>query len=91
MDDIRFVNTFGYRKNIHKCIAGILQKYKLEAKDITRLICPSPEPTAVLAPARGLGFDIKSQLQDPFFDKIGHIGTAHPLLMLAAALDEADA
>jgi len=91
MDDIRFVNTFGYRKNIHKCIAGILQKYKLEAKDITRLICPSPEPTAFLAPARGLGFDIKSQLQDPFFDKIGHIGTAHPLLMLAAALDEADA
>jgi len=89
MDDLRLINTLGYNKKTRECIGGILKKCGLGVKDITKLICPSPEPTAWMGVARGLGFDTKSQLQNPFFDKIGNIGTAHPLLMLAAALDEA--
>jgi len=91
MDDLRLINTLGYKKNVDRCIGGILDKFGLEAKDMARLICPSPEPTTFIGVAKKLGFDIRSQLQDPFFDKIGHTGTAHPLLMLAAALDEAKA
>jgi len=48
-----------------------------------------PRARAWMGVARSLGFDLKSQIQNPFFDKIGNIGSAHPLLMLAAALDEA--
>ena len=91
MDDIRFINTYGYKQNVSKCIEGILQKYNLKSNDISRLICPSIEPGVFVGTARKMGFDAATQLQDPFFDKIGHLGTAHPLLMMAAALDEAAA
>ncbi len=91
MDDLRFVNTYGYKQNVSKCIEGILQKTNLKPGDISRLICPSIEPRVFISTARKMGFDPASQLQDPFFDKIGYLGTAHPLVMLAAALDEAAA
>jgi uncharacterized OB-fold protein len=89
MDDLRFVNTYGYKQNVSKCIEGILQKCNLKPGDISKLICPSIEPGVFISTARKMGFDPASQLQDPFFDKIGHLGSAHPLLMMAAALDEA--
>ncbi|MBW1828529.1 MAG: hydroxymethylglutaryl-CoA synthase family protein [Deltaproteobacteria bacterium] len=91
MDDLRFVSTYGYKKNVSKCIMGILQKYNLKPGDISKLICPSIEPGVFISTARKMGFDPVSQLQDPFFDKIGYLGSVHPLLMLAAALDEAEA
>jgi 3-hydroxy-3-methylglutaryl CoA synthase len=90
MDDLRFINQFGYKKAMSQCISGLLKKYKLQPKDVSKVICPSPEPTTLFGLAKSLGFDPKRQLQDPFFDKIGHIGTGHPLLMLAAALDKAE-
>jgi len=90
MDDLRFINTFGYKKSMERCILGVLKKCGFEAREIKKLICPSHEPAALVGLTRKLGFDAKSQLQEPFFDRIGHIGVAHPLLMLAASLDEAN-
>ena len=88
MDDIRFINTYGYKQNVSRCIEGILQKYDLKPGDISSLICPSIEPGVFVGTARKMGFD-PTQLQDALFDKVGHLGTAHPILMLAAALDKA--
>ena len=39
--------------------------------------------------ARSLGFDPKTQVQDPLLTTIGNTGTASPMLMLATALEEA--
>jgi uncharacterized OB-fold protein len=38
-----------------------------------------------------LGFDAKTQLQNPLFDVMGNTGTAFPLMLLVAALEEAKA
>ena len=36
-----------------------------------------------------MGFDVKTQVQDPMLTTVGNTGAPYPLMMLAAALDEA--
>ncbi|OPX36618.1 MAG: hypothetical protein B1H11_07135 [Desulfobacteraceae bacterium 4484_190.1] len=84
----RFIIGEGYQNHIREVIIGILGKYNLTAKDISKVILPSLEIRAHKSLMRELGFDAESQIQDPLLSNVGHCGTAHPLLMLVGALEE---
>jgi hydroxymethylglutaryl-CoA synthase len=85
----RFVIEHGYTENMEKAVAALLRKRALSVKDITKAVLYAPTSRAQQGLARRLGFDIKTQLQDPLISNVGIAGCAHALLMLVAALEEA--
>jgi len=87
----RFVIEHGYAENMEKAISELLRKNAVSVKDITRAVLYAPTSRAQQGLARRLGLDAKTQLQDLLIDKVGIAGCAHVLLMLVAALEEAEA
>ena len=84
-----FENKFGYNRFIAETVQGLLQKCHLEAKDITNAAIAAPSQKALRGALRGLGFDMKSQVQETFWNTVGDAGTAQPLVLLAAVLERA--
>ena len=87
----RFIIAEGYLKTMQQVISKIMEKYRLRAKDFSKVVYYAPDRRSHSRLARGLGFDLQAQIQDPLFDSIGNTGTAALPVMLAAALDEARA
>ncbi|MBW2039190.1 MAG: hydroxymethylglutaryl-CoA synthase family protein [Deltaproteobacteria bacterium] len=87
----RFIQTQGYLPVTGEAISGLMNKTKLGPKDFSKLVAYSHDPRRLAELARGLGFDPKAQLQDPLPDSMGNSGTAYPLMLLVAALEEAKA
>jgi hydroxymethylglutaryl-CoA synthase len=85
----RFILGEGYTATMSEAVRGLLKKYGLEAKAVTKAVIPAPDPRTLQGLAKKLGFDPKTQLQDPLISAIGYCGTAQALLMLVAALEEA--
>lgn len=85
----RFILSEGYTRNIAEAISGIMQKYSLKPKDIAKAVFYAPDARRHSELAKELGFDPKSQVQDPMFKSIGNTGAAFALMMLVAALEEA--
>lgn len=84
-----FETKFGYNRFIAAAVQGVLQQCGLKPPEITHAAIAAPSQRALQAALRGLGFDVKSQVQDPFWNTIGDAGTAQPLLLLAAVLERA--
>jgi hydroxymethylglutaryl-CoA synthase len=87
----RFIIEHGYMENMEKAISRLLQTKGLSAQDINKAVLYAPTTRAQQGLARRLGFDVKTQLQDLLIDTVGITGCAHALLMLVAALEEAEA
>jgi 3-hydroxy-3-methylglutaryl CoA synthase len=85
----RFILSEGYTRNIAEAISGIMQKYSLKPKDIAKAVLYAPDARRHSELAREMGFDPKSQVQDPMFKSLGNTGAAFALMMLVAALEEA--
>ncbi|MFH1169106.1 MAG: OB-fold domain-containing protein, partial [Chloroflexota bacterium] len=85
----RFVREKGYGKVVPETVAAALKKYGLAAKDFAKLVVNIPNRSALASLAKGLGFDPKTQVQDPLADSVGNTGCALPLMLLVAALEEA--
>lgn len=85
----RFILGEGYTNTMVEAVQGILKKYRLETKDISKAVFPAPDPRTLQGLAKKLGFDMKTQVQDPLISSLGYCGTAQALLMLTAALEEA--
>lgn len=85
----RFVITQGYNKTVSAAVQGLLKKRGLTPADFARIILYAPDARSQTTLAKSLGFDPKTQLQDSLIRDIGHTGTASPLMMLVAALEEA--
>ena len=85
----RFILGEGYTDTMVEAVRGILKKYGLEAKAVSKAILPAPDPRTLQGLAKKLGFDLKTQVQDPLINTLGYCGTAQALLMLVAALEEA--
>ena len=60
----------------------------IEASDLSSLILDAVNPRAVAALPRALGID-PSKIADPLLGDVGRTGTAHALLLLSRALDQA--
>ncbi len=84
----RWIRDEGYTKFIPEAISGLLKKYKLSISDFAKVIYPCLYPREYTAIGRSLKLD-PSQMQQEILSTVGDTGTAHPLMMLVAALEEA--
>jgi len=84
----RWIRDIGYSRFIPEVISGLLKKYKLNIKDFSKVIYPSLYPREHAAIGKKLGAE-PSQIQEQLFTTVGDTGTAYPLMMLVAALEEA--
>ncbi len=87
----RFILSAGYARNTREAISGIMGKYNLTPSDITKAVFYAPDARRHSETARAMGFDPKTQVQDPMFATVGNTGAAFALMMLVAALEEAKA
>lgn len=87
----RFDLTDGYMKSMGEAIAGLMKEKNLTAQDFAKVVFYCPDMRTPVALAKRLGFDPNTQLQNPLFGVLGNTGTASPLLLLVAALEEAKA
>jgi uncharacterized OB-fold protein len=84
----RWIRDEGYGKFIPEAISGLMKKYDLKPKDIAKVVYPCLYIGAHAGMGKSLGFE-KGQVQDHLFTSIGNTGTAYPLMILVAALEDA--
>ncbi len=84
----RWIRDLGYEKIIPQVIEGLCKKHNLQTSDFARIIYPCYYGGARKKINRRLGLD-PSQVQDELMMDAGDTGSAHPLLMLAKALEDA--
>ncbi|MEE9285659.1 MAG: zinc ribbon domain-containing protein [Dehalococcoidia bacterium] len=87
----RFIIMHGYDATTKQAVRELLSRAKLIPADVTKAVLYGPDTRSHTALVRGLGFDPKSQVQDPLFTTVGNTGAVHALLMLVAALEQARA
>jgi hydroxymethylglutaryl-CoA synthase len=84
----RWIRDAGYFKMIPEAINGVLTKCGLQIHDIAKVVYPplSIRDHGDLAKHLGLKPD---QVQPHLLESVGNTGSAHPLVMLIAALEKA--
>ncbi len=86
----RFVREAGFMKVVPEAVAAALKEFNMSAGDFSRAVISAPNPSYLAGVARKLGLDAKSQAPDPLWGAVGNLGAAHPLMLVAAALEQAD-
>ncbi len=84
----RFAMEEGYLKIPAQAVAGLMKKYKLTPKDFAKACFYGPNARRHEALGKSMGF-APEQIQNPLLDTVGNTGTALPLMILVAALEEA--
>lgn len=84
----RWMRDEGYSKVIPEVIKGLLSKCSLTANDISKVIFPCFFKREHQDIAKKMGFS-PDKLIDNLHEVCGETGSAHPLVMLAAALEKA--
>jgi len=82
----RWVREAGYLDLVPKAVAGALAKAGLSAADIDHFVLPCPIPGVAAAVAARAGL-ANARRAASLAETCGDTGTAHPLLMLAHALE----
>ncbi|MBI2831762.1 MAG: OB-fold domain-containing protein [Chloroflexi bacterium] len=85
----RFVLTYGYQELTEKAIKGLLKKYNLKPSDFSKIAVYGPDSRSHAALVQSVGFDPKTQAQNPLLDKVGNTGAALSMMILVAALEQA--
>jgi hydroxymethylglutaryl-CoA synthase len=86
----RFIDEVGYLPTMQAAVTGLLEKYRLNIADFSKVVYYAADARQHAALARRLKLG-KEQVQDPLYGQIGNTGTPAVLLMLAAALETASA
>lgn len=86
----RWIRDAGYSRLIPQAITGLLDKYDVTISDFAKVIVACPVAGAVKGLLKAIGA-APEQMQDTMMAQIGDTGAALPLMMLAAALEEARA
>jgi len=84
----RFIRDVGYAKFILEAISGLAKKCKVEVKDIAKVVYPCLYEGDHKSIGKKLGLN-PEQIQDHMVSNVGYTGTASPLMMLVAALEDA--
>jgi hydroxymethylglutaryl-CoA synthase len=84
----RFVYEEGYQKILPAAVASFLKKMGLTPRDIQKAVFSAPDARRHREMGKVLGFE-PSQIQEPFFDKLGDAGSAFSLMLFIAALEDA--
>ncbi len=85
----RFATDEGYSNVLPRAVKGLLEKCGLGPGDFARAVFYGPDARKHRSMAARLGFDAKTQVQDPLYNKIGNTGAAAVFMTLASALEEA--
>jgi len=86
----RFIRDEGYLKLIPEAASKLMAKYNLGPTDFAKVAFYGPDVRTHGAIARRMGLT-PEQVQDPLLTTVGNTGTASPLMMLVAALEDAKA
>ena len=86
----RFILDEGYMPSMKSAIAGILKKTGLKPGDFKKIVLTTPDMKSYQTIAKKTGFDVVTQTQDALMSQVGSTGTAQPLMLLVAALEEAE-
>ena len=84
----RFATEEGLERIVADCTAGFFQRQSIAVQDIAKVALYAPDARRHAQLAQRLGF-APEQVQDPLFGKLGNTGSAFPLMLLVAALEEA--
>jgi hydroxymethylglutaryl-CoA synthase len=84
----RFIDEVGYLPTMQEVIDGLLEKYGLKLEDFSKIVYSAADSRQHASLARRMKLN-KDRVQDPLYQSIGNTGTAAPLLMLIAALENA--
>ena len=84
----RFATEEGLERIVPDAVDGFLAKRHLAIADINRVALYAPDARRHARLARRLGLR-PEQAQNPLFGRLGNTGAAFPLMLLAAALEEA--
>ncbi|RLC94873.1 MAG: hypothetical protein DRI40_06925 [Chloroflexi bacterium] len=87
----RFTLAEGYQPMMRKAVSNAMKKFGVTPADITKFVYNAPDARAHSGIAGALKFDAKTQVQDPLFNQMGNTGSAFPLMLLVAALEQAKA
>lgn len=87
----RFNTQHGYLPLMSEAISGLMAKYKYSPADFAKIVLYTPDARRSAEVLGKIGFNIKTQLQEPLFDVMGNTGTALAPMLLVAALEEAKA
>jgi 3-hydroxy-3-methylglutaryl CoA synthase len=84
----RFRLEKGFIESLRESVLKALQKFGTTMKDYAKVIFSAPDARAHREAARALELEA-AQVQDGLFSVLGHTGTAFPLMLLIAAIEEA--
>jgi hydroxymethylglutaryl-CoA synthase len=84
----RFRLEKGFIEALRESVSKGLERFGRTIKDYTKVIFSAPDGRALREAARALGLDA-AQVQDGLFSVLGHTGTGFPLMLLIAALEDA--
>ena len=85
----RFIDEAGYLPTMLEAVSGMMEVQSLKPEDFSKIVLAASDARQHTKLAKKLGFET-AQVQDPYFSKIGHTGTAGTLIMLIAALEDAN-
>ncbi|MFU8795846.1 MAG: hydroxymethylglutaryl-CoA synthase family protein [Dehalococcoidia bacterium] len=83
----RFIRDSGYGQFLFEAISGLLKSYGMGIDEFAKIIYPGLYAREHGAIAKRLGAD-PGQLQDTLLNTVGDTGSASPLMMLVAALED---
>ncbi len=86
----RWIRDEGYMKIVPRAVEGLLRETGVGPGEVTRFLMPCVLPRVPGAIAKGLGIP-EDRLGDRLDDSCGDTGVAHPLVLLAHALERASA
>jgi len=85
----RFSYSKGYLNTVTQTVTAMMEKAGIGPGDVARAVIAAPTPRIHGEVSRKLGFDPKTQVQPHLFDIMGNTGAAYPLMLLVAALEDA--
>ena len=85
----RFVLEEGYQRIMTQAANQFFQKQKVEPQGFSKAVYYAPDARRHQDMGRRLGFSI-DQVQDPLLGRMGNTGAAFSLMLLVAALEEAE-
>ncbi len=83
----RWIRDAGYERLIPEAVRGLTDKYGLKISDFSKIVYPCIYPGVRQKLRKILGFPPEAE-QTNFQEEIGESGSAHVLVMLAAALEQ---
>ncbi|HSF33324.1 MAG TPA: zinc ribbon domain-containing protein [Candidatus Tectomicrobia bacterium] len=84
----RFRLEKGFIESLRESSSKALKKFGTTAKDYSKVIFSAPDARAHREATRALGLEA-AQVQDGLFSALGNTGTAFPLMLLIAAIEDA--